>query len=73
VDAETYREMRAKLVEEITLTEMELRDTAVDELEIMDALDFAESVLLNASNLWNGASFEVKQRLQQVLFPKGVV
>ena len=35
-------------------------------------LDFAQMVFTNASNLWKSAPAEQKQRLQQVLFPKGV-
>ena len=51
---------------------MELRDAQADEIEIETVLDFAQMVLLNASNLWKTAPSEQKQRLQQVLFPEGV-
>src|SRR5215469_18652203 len=64
--------MRAKLTEELILAEMELREAQADEIEIEAVLDFAQMVLLNASNLWKAASSEQKQRLQQVLFPEGV-
>ena len=64
--------MRGKLSEELTLAEMELRDAQADEIEVEVVLDFAQSVLLNASNLWKAAPSEQKQRLQQVLFPEGV-
>jgi site-specific DNA recombinase len=67
-----YDEMRAKLVEDLTLAEMELRDAQAEEIEIAGVLDFAEMVLLNASNLWKAAPAEQKQRLQQVLFPEGI-
>ena len=72
IDAQTYSEMRARLTEELTLAEMELRDVQSDEMEIATVLDFAQSVLLNASNIWKAAAGEQKQRLQQVLFPEGV-
>jgi site-specific DNA recombinase len=72
IDAETYQSMRAKLAEELTLAEMELRDAQAEEIEIEAVLDFAEMVLLNASNLWKSAPSEQKQRMQQVLFPEGV-
>jgi hypothetical protein len=64
--------MRAKLAQELTLAEMELRDAQAEETEMEAVLDFAEMVLLNASNLWKSAPSEQKQRLQQVLFPEGV-
>jgi hypothetical protein len=72
IDAETYKEMRAKLAEELTLAEMELRDSQADAIEIEAVMDFAQMVLLNASNLWKAAPSEQKQRLQKVLFPEGV-
>ena len=72
IDKETYQEMRAKLTEDLTLAEMELRDAQSEEIEIEAVLDFAQMVLLNASNLWKSAPAEQKQRLQQVLFPEGV-
>jgi hypothetical protein len=56
----------------LTLAEMELRDAQAEEIEIEAVLDFAQAVLLSASNLWKAAPSEQKQRLQQVLFPEGV-
>ena len=64
--------MRAKLTEELTLAEMELRDAQGEAIEIEAVLDFAQMVVLNASNLWKAAPVEQKQRLQTVLFPEGV-
>jgi site-specific DNA recombinase len=72
IDATTYKEMRANLIEELTLAEMELRDAQAEEIEIETVLEYAEMVLTNASNLWKAAPPEQKQRLQQVLFPEGV-
>ena len=72
IDVTTYQEMRAKLVEDLTLAEMELREAQTEEIEIETVLDYAEMVLTNASNLWITAPSEQKQRLQQVLFPEGV-
>ncbi len=72
IDAETYKEMRAKLAEDLTLAEMELREAQAEEIEIEAILDYAEMVLTNASNLWKAAPSAQKQRLQQVLFPEGV-
>lgn len=72
IDTTTYQEMRTKLLEDITLAEMELRDASSDQIEIEVVLEFAEAILLNASNLWRSAPTVQKQRLQQVLFPEGV-
>ena len=72
IDSETYNRNRTALLSDIALLEMELRDAATDTLEIDAALDFAEGVLVNASNLWKAASLAQKQRFQQVLFPEGL-
>jgi site-specific DNA recombinase len=72
ISKQEYDEMRAKLVEDLTLAEMELRDAQAEEIEIEAVLDYAEMIILNASNLWKAARVEQKQRLQQVLFPEGV-
>ena len=72
IDADTYKDMRAKLAEDLTLAEMELREAQAEGIEIETVLDYAEMVLTNASNLWKAAPSELKQRLQQVLFPEGV-
>lgn len=72
IDEATYQEMRAKLAEELTLAEMELREAQAEEIEVETVLDYAEMVLTNASNLWKAAPSEQKQHLQQVLFPEGV-
>jgi hypothetical protein len=65
--------MRAKLTEDLTLAEMELRDAQAEEIEIEAVLDYAEMIILNASNLWKAAPIEQKQRLQQVLFPERII
>jgi hypothetical protein len=48
------------------------REKQAEEIEIETILDYAQMVLTNASNLWKAAPTEQKQRLQTVLFPKGV-
>ena len=72
IEADTYKEMRAKLTEDLTLAEIELREAKAEEIEVETILDYAEMVLTNASNLWKAAPVAQKQRLQQVLFPEGV-
>jgi uncharacterized protein YPO0396 len=72
INQATYNEMRAKLTEDLTLAEIQLRDAQDEEIEIETVLDFAQMVLTNASNLWKTEPSEQKQRLQQVLFPEGV-
>ena len=72
LDQRTYERQRDILDEEITLTESALHDARLDELDVEGLLVFAEYLLSNAGRLWMEASLEQKQRLQNVLFPRGV-
>ena len=71
IDSETYQRMRTALLSDITLTEMELRESLLDVIDAGEVIEFALNVLVNASNLWKTASLDTKQRFQQVLFPEG--
>jgi hypothetical protein len=72
IDQETYERQRDKLTEKIALAEMAPNDAGIDELDIDGVVAFAEHVLLNGARLWAEASLDQKQRLQRVLFPRGV-
>jgi hypothetical protein len=54
------------------LAEVELGEATGEELDVEGLLAFAESVLTDAARLWEQASLDHKQRLQGVLFPKGL-
>jgi site-specific DNA recombinase len=72
IDQRTYEQQRDKLNEEIALAEIEERDARIDELDVQAAVSFGEVVLLNAPRLWAELPLAQKQRLQQVIFPRGV-
>ena len=55
------------------LAELDLSEARVEQFDIDSALAKAISVLNNASALWIDASFEDRVRLQEVLFPQGLV
>jgi hypothetical protein len=73
IDRTTYEEHRDKLREELTVAELELSEAQVEQFGIDGALAKAISVLNNASALWIDASLEDRIRLQEVLFPQGLV
>jgi len=72
IDADTFNRMKIDLLAEITLTDMELREAAMDVISATDVVDFALDMLVNTSNRWKAASVDQKQRLQQVLFPEAL-
>jgi len=73
LDEATYREQLDKLTEEIAFAQIEEQGARLEEIDIQAALSFAEHVLVNAARLWAESSPDQKQRLQQLLFPDGVV
>ena len=72
IDQRTYERQAGKLDEEIALAEMALNDARLDELDVEGILTFAEELIGNAARLWFESSLDQRQRLQKVLFPKGV-
>jgi site-specific DNA recombinase len=72
IDPPTYQEQLDKLNELIALAEISERDARIEELDVQAAVSFGEFVMLNAPRLWTQLSLEQKQRLQQMIFPRGV-
>lgn len=73
IDKPTYQDQVNLLNEEITLAELEIYDTKIEELDLEAALNFAVNALSNAAAFWNQCSPEQKPRFQRVLFPDGLV
>ena len=73
IDRATYQEQLDKLNEEIALSEIEERDSRIEELDVQAAVSHGEYLLINAPRLWTESSLEQKQRLQEVFFPHGVL
>lgn len=67
-----YRNEDDRLSQEIAIARLELHDAVLDELDIEGVLDFAEVVATDAGRLWIEGSLDQRQRLQTVLFPRGV-
>lgn len=52
---------------------MGFEDVEVEELDVDELLEFAESVLPNAARTWADAAPDTKRRFEQALYPEGVV
>ena len=72
IDKGTYQDQLDKLNEKITLAEMDAHNSRLEELDVEAVLGFSEHILLNAARLWMELELEQKQRLQRVLFPRGI-
>jgi hypothetical protein len=73
IDKLTYQEQLDLLNEEITLAELEIYDSKLEELDLEAALNFATSALSNVAAFWIQCSTDQKQRFQKVLFPNGLI
>jgi len=51
---------------------MQERDAKLEGYEVDSVLNFAKQIILNAARLWTESTSDQKERLQKVLFPKGV-
>lgn len=72
IDQATYERQRNKLNEEIASVEISAYEVKTNELDIDAVLNFSQHVLLNAARLWVSFSLDQKQRIQKVIFPKGL-
>jgi hypothetical protein len=73
IDRTTYQEQLDLLNEEVALTELEIYETKLEELDLEAALNFAMSALSSSAAFWNQCSSDQKQRFQRILFPSGLV
>jgi site-specific DNA recombinase len=72
IDRATYDRELAGIEDATTLANLELHETAVDDLDLDGALGFARHVLTRTCKLWQEANSSQKRRLQALIFPKGV-
>ena len=72
MNAVSYHRQRDKIQTEIVTTQIVMNEMKIDELEIETVISFTRHLLENARNLWVKASHEQKEKLQKVLFPKGL-
>lgn len=72
IEAAVYRRQDDKLSEEFAIARMQLHEKELDEIDVEGALNFADAVMFDARRLWIEGDLGQRQRLQKVLFPKGV-
>lgn len=72
VEESVYRRQDEALAEDIALARMELHDADLAEIDVEGVLSFAEVILLDARRLWIEGTLDQRQRLQKILFPRGV-
>lgn len=66
------RERLDRLNDDIVAAEAVEKEKHIDQLDVEAVLAYAERLLLNTARLWLDANLDQKQRLQRVIFPKGL-
>jgi site-specific DNA recombinase len=70
---DVFLELKAELDAETMEAECKHDSARMDEIKVDEVLEFCERVLCNVPMLWRECSLGQQQRLQQVLFPQGVL
>jgi hypothetical protein len=70
---DVFLELKAELDAETMGAECKHDSARMDEIKVDEVLEFCERVLCNVPMLWRECSLGQQQRLQQVLFPQGVL
>lgn len=73
IDPETYQRKVGKLDDELTTARIREAETAIEELDVEGAVLYGLQLLKRADKIWLDASIDQRQRMQQVIFPKGLI
>jgi DNA invertase Pin-like site-specific DNA recombinase len=73
MDQRTYQEQAARLDKEVEFAEQQLRATEAEFLDLEGVLSFAGKIVTIPARLWMGSALDQQQKLQQTLFPDGLV
>ena len=72
IDKRTHTQKRDRIREAIADAEVELSDSAVEQIDVDGIMGFAETVLQNAAKLWKQSDSTQRQQPQRELFPEGL-
>ena len=72
INRPTFQCQMDKLEEELANARLALDEAKGEGLDVENVLTFAEQVLTQPAKLWVGMSLDQRQRLQRVLFPRGI-
>ena len=72
VPQDVYERQRDKVLEDLTVAELELQDACIDQKDLEGVLGFAEYLMTNAGRVWQEASSQQRRQIQSAIFPKGL-
>lgn len=72
-DDELFTERNEELKDKIAVKKLQITEGSIDKLDIETICTFAEHFITNLSQTWRTADLDTKQRIQEIIFPNGVV
>ena len=73
ISEDDYRFKAEQLAEEIQEQEFRLRETGEIHNDLTKCLKYACKAVSNIDTLWKNGDLDLKQRLQRLIFPKGLM
>ncbi len=73
IDGRLYEKFSNKYKEEIKEVEQEIKKTSLEKSNLDDYIEKSLQLSCNLQNVWNLGSYTEKQKLQNLLFPHGIV
>ena len=67
-----FEQMNRKFEDDIAALENQIAEADMEKATFEQLLDFSKSMLVDIPAAWTGANVDQKQRVQNILFPKGL-
>jgi hypothetical protein len=72
IDRQTYEKESSRLSEELAVVQINRGDAQDSEDETEALIEYAKNLLGNVATMWREFGIDEKQRLQKLIFPKGI-
>ena len=72
-DDELFMERNEEIKDEIVIKQTRISESSIDKINIDTVCTFANHFINNISQTWRTADLDTKQRLQEIIFPEGVI
>ncbi len=72
IDEQTYKEQSELVRQDLMLRRLEMNELTVDQNDLEACINYCQGFLKSAAKLWASADTNMKQRFQNLIFPKGI-
>ena len=72
-DNATYKKRKQKVIDDIMIKEIRINELNTESNDVSGMLKYCKYFMSNLSELWINADITLKQRLQKLIFPEGIL